>query len=64
MTAPVRITAREQIGDRIVLHTAEGETFDECIEALRKLRAQPVPAPDVTRISVGPDGGTMQGAPA
>lgn len=43
MTALVKITVREQIGERIHVRTAEGDTFDAALDELRKLRAEPVP---------------------
>ena len=44
MTAAVRITAREQVGERIHLYTVESETFDDCIAKLQKQRAEKVRA--------------------
>jgi len=40
MSAAVRISVREQVGERIVQQVAEGDTFDECYAALCELRAR------------------------
>ena len=43
MTAPVRITAREEIGGRVYLRTAQGDTFEEALADLHKQREKPLP---------------------
>ena len=64
MTAPVRIWVREQVGGKVVQQVVEADIFDEAYVRLIELRTKSVRAHDVTRISVGPDGGAMQTAGA